>query len=299
MHAFVEKGGPVSENARKIFTELMRSRLRKKPGLADWLIPDFAPGCRRLTPGPGYLEALSEPNVEYLREEVQVITPTGVMLSEGRHIELDVIVCATGFDAVGAPPFPVVGLNNVDMRDRFSACPEAYLSMAVDGFPNWFTMLGPNSGVPSGSLTKILEASAEYILKCLRKLQKEDIGAMHVSPSRLRAWIKQVNAYFPRTVFMDNCRALYKRGDRVTGLWPGSTLHAIETLKSPRWEDFIYEYRAETGGEENCFGWLGNGWSEISLKGGDVSYYIEPEHIDFPASPLPEDTKRWKNLSWP
>jgi hypothetical protein len=48
--------------------------------------------------------------------------------------------------------------------------------------PNFFTMLGPNSGVASGSLTKIIESAGDYIIKCIRKLQKDDIGAMHISP---------------------------------------------------------------------------------------------------------------------
>ncbi|OAL45380.1 FAD/NAD(P)-binding domain-containing protein [Pyrenochaeta sp. DS3sAY3a] len=298
MQAFVEKGSAMSEMARQTFIELMRSRLKTKPELADWLIPDFAPGCRRLTPGPGYLEALCEPNVDFLHEPIKAITPTGILLASGQHIEVDAIVCATGFDAAGPPPFPIIGLNNVDLRERIGDIPEAYLSMAVDGFPNFFSMLGANSGVASGSVTRLMESLAEYILKCVRKLQKEDIGAMHVSPRSLRAWIKQVNAYFPRTVFYDNCHAWYRRGDRVTGLWPGSTLHAIETLKSPRWEDYQYEYYEGSEGASNCFGWLGNGWSTISLNGGDVSYYIEREHVDFPTAPLPEDTKRWADAPW-
>jgi hypothetical protein len=144
-----------------------------------------------------------------------------------------------------------------------------------------------------------MEALAEYILKCLRKLQKEDIAAMHIMPSRLRAWVRQVNAYFPRTVFLDRCHTWYRRGERVTGLWPGSTLHAIETLKSPRWEDYEYEYHEGSGGVDDCFRWLGDGWSEISRRGGDVSYYIEPEHIDYPTAPLPETTKRWADAPWP
>ncbi|KIW62339.1 hypothetical protein PV04_10520 [Phialophora macrospora] len=141
------------------------------------------------------------------------------------------------------------------------------MSVAVDGFPNFFSMLGPNSGVASGSLTKIIEATGDYITKCVRKVQKENIWAMHISPRATRDWLRYVDAYFPRTVFLDNCKTWYRKNNRVVGLWPGSTLHAIETLRSPRWEDYEYVYADEDDNESlNRLAWLGNGWTEIQYQ---------------------------------
>lgn len=77
-------------------------------------------------------------------------------------------------------------MNGISLQERFDPYPEAYLSTAIDGFPNWFNILGPNAGVGSGSLTKIIESIADYVLKCVRKMQKEGIGAMHVKQERLR-----------------------------------------------------------------------------------------------------------------
>ena len=70
----------------------MRARLANKPELADFLIPSFAPGCRRLTPGPGFLEALTEDNVEPITTPIRKVTSTGIMLADGREVELDVLV---------------------------------------------------------------------------------------------------------------------------------------------------------------------------------------------------------------
>lgn len=102
---------------------------------------------------------------------------------------------------------------------------------------------------------------------------------------------------------MDDCKSWYRRQDRIVGLWPGSTLHAVESLRSPRWEDFEYIY--DDGEEEgrgpnaaNQMAWLGNGWSSIQLDHQDVSYYIEPQFIDFPSAPLPEDSAKWSTLSF-
>lgn len=297
MHSFSLKGSPVSEYAREAFTQLMRSRLIKKPELMESLIPSFAPGCRRLTPGPGFLEALTEDNVEFIKTPIQAVTENGVILKGGRLVELDVLVCATGFNATGAPSFPVVGINGKTLSARWDPYPEAYMSVAVDGFPNFFTMLGPNSGVASGSLTKILESSGDYIIKCIRKLQKEDIRSMRISARATSSWVRFVEVYFQKTVFLDNCHTWYRKNNRICGIWPGSTLHALEALRSPRWEDFEYDY-GENSDHDRLLRWLGNGWSELQLADGDISFYIEPDYIDKPTAPFPEKTEKWNHRSF-
>ena len=76
----------------------MRRKLKKKPEIYESLIPDFPPGCRRLTPGPGYLEALVENNVTFVGAGVRNVTETGIFDTNGDFHEVDAIICATGFD---------------------------------------------------------------------------------------------------------------------------------------------------------------------------------------------------------
>jgi hypothetical protein len=82
----------------------------------------------------------------------------------------------------------------------------------------------------------------------------------------------------------------------VIGLWPGSTLHAQETLRSPRWEDFEYEYDEFVQGQSaGLLSWLGNGWTESERSDcGDRAFYLEPEWLDVPAEPLPEMTRKYQ-----
>ncbi|KAF2844353.1 FAD/NAD(P)-binding domain-containing protein [Plenodomus tracheiphilus IPT5] len=295
MYPATLEGSPMSIGARKHFTEIMQTRLAKKPGLAEFLIPSFPPGCRRLTPGPGFLESLTEDNVQVITTHISKVLPSGVELTDGKVVHLDVLVCATGYGFASAPEYPFIGSKGLDLKERYRGYPEAYFGLAIDGFPNYFTILGPNSAVGSGSATKILECQGDYIVKCIRKLQKEDIGSMEISSRAVRDWIRHVNGYSKRTVFMGDCKSWYKKNDRNIGIWPGSTCHAIETLRSPRWEDFIYTF-ADDSPSHNRLGWLGNGMTDIEQKGGDNSWYIEPENLDFPASPFPEDTEKWKKV---
>ncbi|KAH7084098.1 hypothetical protein FB567DRAFT_593580 [Paraphoma chrysanthemicola] len=297
MYPVTLAGSDMSIGAQNHFKNLMQTRLAKKPELAKFLIPSFPPGCRRLTPGPGFLESLTEDNVEVFTTHIRKVLPSGVELEDGTTIDLDVLVCATGFDFAAAPTYPFVGSKGVDLKERYKDYPEAYFGMTVDGFPNFFMMLGANTPVGAGSATKILECQGDYIIKCIRKIQKEDIGSMEISPRAMRDWIRFVNGYFKRTVFLKDCKSWYRRNDRIIGIWPGSTPHAIETMRSPRWEDYVYTY-ADESPEHNRLAWLGNGTTDIERTGGDVSWYIEPENVDFPAAPFPEETEKWKKVSF-
>ncbi|PVH70548.1 hypothetical protein DL98DRAFT_436841, partial [Cadophora sp. DSE1049] len=88
-----------------------------------------------------------------------------------------------------------------------------------------------------------------YIVKCIRKLQKEDYVTMSPKKSWIQDFSEYVSEYFKRTVFTDECRSWYKVGkgdtERVVGLWPGSSQDCIEVLRAPRWEDIDFESREE------------------------------------------------------
>jgi NADH:ubiquinone oxidoreductase subunit D len=74
--------------------------------------------------------------------------------------------------------------------------------MAIDGFLNFFMMLGPNAAIGSGSLTMMIEMEGDYIVKCLRKMQKEDIRRMEVKAARVRDFSQLIDTYFKRTVYL-------------------------------------------------------------------------------------------------
>jgi len=195
--------------AQKAFEEGMRARLEKKPQYFDWLKPGFAPGCRRLTPGPGFLEALSEDNVNFIRDKITAIEPKGVRTEDGKLHEIDVLCCATGFYASAAPPFRTAGLGGKTLQKHWHTRATNYLSLATDGFPNHFFMLGPNGAIGEGSLTMMIETTGSYILKAIRKIQKENIKSMVIKPERVKDFVDYCDTYFNGTVFMDECQSWY------------------------------------------------------------------------------------------
>jgi cation diffusion facilitator CzcD-associated flavoprotein CzcO len=129
-----------NENQREQFTKVMAERLKDKPELLKEILPDFPPNCRRLTPGPGYLESLTKENVDYISTPIKRFTKTGIETEDGKHREVDAVICATGANIKGEMPFPIVS-RGIDLNKAFQpgghwGFPYTYMGVATPGFPN-------------------------------------------------------------------------------------------------------------------------------------------------------------------
>lgn len=210
--------------AQEEFVKNMKQRLANKPELIDDLIPSFPPACRRLTPGPGYLEALTDEKVAIITSNIVKVDETGITTADGQHRPVDMIVCATGFDTSCTPRFTVKGQEGLTLAEHWKETPEAYLSIATNGFPNYFISLGPNAGLGEGNLLTLIEKAVDYFTECVRKMQRDNIRMMTVRPNAVKRFTQYCDEYFSRTVFSSKCRSWYKGGTedgRVTALWPG------------------------------------------------------------------------------
>jgi cation diffusion facilitator CzcD-associated flavoprotein CzcO len=121
------KDSQSQEEIREFATQQMSEKLNHDPELCRQLIPDWPVGCRRVTPGAGYLESFTRENVALTMSHIDRIDQKGIWTQDGKYHELDVIVCATGFDVSQRPPFPVVGRNGVDLREKWKDEPESYM----------------------------------------------------------------------------------------------------------------------------------------------------------------------------
>lgn len=122
----------------------MRQRLNNDPDLCAKLIPNWELGCRRATPGDGYLEALCAENAGVNNTPILRFTESGIQTAN-EHTEFDIIVCATGFDVSYRPPWTVQGRNGHQLHHAWSDSPEAYFGIAAPNTPNYFIFIGPNS----------------------------------------------------------------------------------------------------------------------------------------------------------
>ncbi|RAQ98609.1 transmembrane efflux protein [Stemphylium lycopersici] len=202
-YLFTLRDSPSQATALVKFQNHMKERLAGRPDLFEAIIPTFASGCRRLTPGPRYLESLQENNVTFCNKAIQEFNSTGLKIETREQIDLDIVICATGYDVQAPPTFTVTGRDGKTLKKRWKPLPKSYLAVVVDKFPNFFIIGGPNSGLGSSSLLSVLEAQGDYAVKIVRKLQKESYATFEVRPERVADFSKYIDEYFKRTVYTD------------------------------------------------------------------------------------------------
>ncbi|CAI7614328.1 unnamed protein product [Penicillium palitans] len=281
------KGSEGNENAREDFVQHAKKRLAKKPGLLESIIPDFSPHCRRLTPGSGYLEAITAENVDYVQTPIKRFTETGIETVDGKHRPVDAVFAATGANIDAVPPFPITANGN-DITKMWSqdgeyGFPYSYLGHATPGFPNLLFILGPNGAGRSGTVPHNVEVQVTLFARILRKVSREGIKTIQPSKKATDDFVQYSDAFWRTTVLSENCRSWYNGGvpgSRIHGLWPGSSSLVSIISNDPRWEDWEYEYLTDTG---NCLlGYFGTGRTnmENDLEHDITQYLIDPAEID-------------------
>lgn len=288
-------GHPFQQGLEGICRQQMEAKLEENPALAKRLIPEFHPGCRRLTPGDGYLEAFYKDSVVCNWDPIVEITEKGIRTKAGANKEVDMpagvavapvpegtvteeefdlIVCATGFDTSFIPPWKMIGRKGADLAQMWKSDPEAFCAVQVADMPNYFVFNGPNCPIAHGSVLTQVSWTADYILKWADKMARQDIKSITPSDKSVRDWNVYTQLFLKRTVFGDKCRSWYKNGKmegKVTGVYPGSILHFKEVLARVGAEAFDVEWN-----HDNMWTCLGNGESERDQHGmGDLAYYMD------------------------
>ncbi|KAJ2895266.1 FAD/NAD(P)-binding domain-containing protein [Zalerion maritima] len=274
------KDNKINEDTRAYMVSQMKEKL-SDDFLESKLIPDWALGCRRLTPGVNYLESLTKDNVEVVYGEISEITEKGCLCDSGEEYPLDVLVCATGFDTSFRPRFPVVNEKGQNLQDKWAKDPESYFGMAAAGFPNYLMFLGPNCPIGNGPVLSAVEAQADWICQLLDRYQTTNMSTFAPSEEAVGDFIAHKDRFMSKTVWADPCRSWYKPSadGPVVALWPGSTLHYIEALRELRMDDLEVKYAG------NRFAWLGNGYSQTELdETADWAYYIRESDDAPPAT---------------
>ncbi|KAH8682082.1 hypothetical protein BX600DRAFT_485639 [Xylariales sp. PMI_506] len=267
--------GENNKEGMRLAAEQMAEKLNHDPTLCEKLIPKWELGCRRITPGPGYLESFLQPNCHLTNSGITKITDNAVHTADGKVHEVDVIICATGFDVSHCPRYPIVGRNKkTDLAAQWADDPESYVSVAVPEYPNYLMMMGPNCLGGHGSLVESLNWTGDYFVKWIKKLATEDIKYFHPKKSVADAFVRYGDEVHKTLVWTGSCSSWYKRGKvngRVTALFGGSAHLFQRILSDIRGEDFEITYNTA-----NPFRFMGNGFTAFEMDpSNDLSWYVE------------------------
>ena len=195
--------------------EFIREKIRetvKDPTVADLLSPHTFIGCKRPCADTGYFETFNRPNVTLVdirTSQIDEITPRGVR-ANGREYAADVLVLATGFDAMTGALFriDIRGRGGMPLREKWADGPRTYLGLATASFPNLFTITGPGSPSVLANMIMGIEQHVDWIADCIAHLRSRGLGCIEAQRDAEDAWVAHVNEIAGRTIY-PTCNSWY------------------------------------------------------------------------------------------
>jgi cation diffusion facilitator CzcD-associated flavoprotein CzcO len=207
-----------SQMAARLYGEAV-SRIVADPDTAASLTPTHPFGCKRPIIDTGYYQTFNRDNVTLVdlrKGPIRAVTPAGIDTEQGLH-ELDVIIYATGFDAMtGAlSRIDIRGRNGLSLKDFWAdEGPLCYLGLAVAGFPNLFIVQAPGSPAPASNFVTALEQHVDWIGDCISHLRSHGYRTIEALPEAQREWIEHTTSLVAPTVLAHpSCSSWYNGGN--------------------------------------------------------------------------------------
>ncbi|MGW3336823.1 flavin-containing monooxygenase [Streptomyces sp. NPDC001009] len=203
------------------------ARAVKDPALRAKLTPDYRIGCKRILLSSTYYPALARPNVDVVASGVSEIRGSTVVAADGTETEVDAIIFGTGFHVTDMPIAErVVGAGGVTLAEAWKGGMAALRGGSAAGFPNWLSVIGPNTGLGNSSMILMIESQLNYLADYMRQL--DTLGgrtALDARPAAVDRWNRRVQERMKRTVWnTGGCTSWYlDASGRNTTVWPGTT----------------------------------------------------------------------------
>jgi len=206
----------MDETANAEFSAFVADKIRarvKDPVLAEKLIPkDHGFGVQRVPMESGYYEAYNRDNVHLVsigETPIECITPTGIRTSE-RHHELDLIVYATGFDAVTGSfdQIEFVGTGGRRLAEAWRDGPLTYLGLQTAGFPNLFMLAGPQSASLSTNFPRGIESVVDWASMLFAHARQNGIARIEPTPEAQASWNEHVREMY-QGLLLRNARSWF------------------------------------------------------------------------------------------
>ena len=199
----------VNPEANAAAAEFVRSKIRQivvDPETAERLCPTTHPiGTKRICVDINYYETYNRDNVTLVdvrTDPIERITPTGIKTRDG-HYELDLIVFATGFDAITGAllEIDIRGRAGQTLRQKWSESPRTYLGLTLAGFPNMFLVTGPGSPSVLSNMVCSIEQHIDWIADCIGYLRERGLDTIEATAEAESGWVAHVAEVAGATLF--------------------------------------------------------------------------------------------------
>lgn len=211
------------------------------PELRAKLTPNFQFGCKRVLISDDYWATFERENVELVTEPIDEIKSTGIQTKDGRLREVDAIVLATGFAvSLGAAPFDIIGRGGKKLNEVWKDGAMAYKGMTVSGFPNWFILMGPNTGPGHTSVLVYTEAQIQHALQAIRTIRDRNLRFVDIRQDVQDRYNEQIQGRMKYMSWSSGCNSWYLSPDGSNrALFPGFAGEYV--LRARRFRPSEYE----------------------------------------------------------
>ena len=238
----MKQDSPLRGVAQRYATKNLREKV-SDPDKVDKLTPTYPMGAKRVLFSDDYYEAIEEHDVEIVTDRIEKVTPNAIVTvaDDGTTTEheLDVIVVGTGFHTQDfLTPMHVEGPGGRVLEDAWREGPEAYLGMAVSGYPNLFFMYGPNTNLGHNSIVLMIESQCRYLLSLFHQMARDSIQAVDVKPEVQQAYNDELADRLADSAWVLIEDSWYLQGGKVTNNWVGRTTEYRRRTNHARLEDF-------------------------------------------------------------
>jgi len=199
----------INREANDFAAQFLRDRIRERVGddaLAEKLMPRYLMLTRRLCVDHGYFETFKRDNVTLINqadEALEHIDASGLNTTRG-HYDIDVLVCATGFDALTGAlvKVDITGADGIRLTDKWHAAPSAYLGLGVAGFPNAWMINAPTSPAAFSNVVLAIEQQVEWIGRMIDYLQTRQHTRFEPTLDAEQAWVQEVDDLTQQTLMV-------------------------------------------------------------------------------------------------
>ena len=212
----------------------------KDPALRAKLKPNYRVGCKRIIVNSTFYDAIQKPNVDLVTEGIQNIVPEGVITQDGTLHPLDVLVLSTGFHPFNfMRPMDLRGKNGLKIDERWGRKVQAYRSLLIPDYPNFFLMLGPNTPIGNFSVIAMSEVQTQYILKLIKKWQAEEFEEVSATQTALENFNAYLKEGMANTVWLGGCQSWYLDEDGDPAMWPYTWKQWVKEMEEPNMNDLL------------------------------------------------------------
>ena len=210
--------------------------------LAKKVTPDFAPYGKRIIRDPGgYYAALTREHVDVEASEPARVNERGIVTEDGRQIDLDVIIYATGYHLDFLSTIDIRGRNGLQLSEFLGDSPSAYRGGLVPGFPNLFISSAPNYSPGHGAGHNFgVEVMVHYVMECLQLMAQREAATIEVTPEAFEGYVRQIDDAMANTVWCHTPTAhTYYRsgGGRIVTAFPFRLIDVWQSHRAPIEED--------------------------------------------------------------